>query len=122
MFDCSCCELCSETEGVAFCSAQAVRPKHSRTLKNSKIPFLLLLLRFLLQVSYDFCDVMSNKYTQSHKSQIIYVKQNLGFAVIQKYKLTFQKQIGRKISADKCPYTIAGDKQADDKCNDTANF
>ena len=65
---------------------------------------------------------MGDKNAKSHKRKIIYVKQNFRFAVIEKKKLVFQKQIGQKISADEYPYAISGDNQSYDESDHTAAF
>lgn len=65
---------------------------------------------------------MGDKDAKSHQSNIVYIKQDFGFTVIQEHKLTFQKKIGWEISADKYPNAISGNRKTSDKSADTSDF
>ena len=64
---------------------------------------------------------MGDKDAKSHQSNIVYIKQDFGFTIIQKHKLTFQK-ISREISVYEHPYAISGSSKTNDKSADAADF
>lgn len=65
---------------------------------------------------------MRDKDANSHKRQVIKIKQNRGLAVIQKYKLGFEEQVGRKISFDKYIAAVSCNKNPCGKAKDLADF
>ena len=65
---------------------------------------------------------MGDKDAKPHKRQIIKIKQNRRLAVIQKYKLGFEEQVGRKISFNKHPAAVSRNKKPNSKAKKRSEF